>query len=364
MFSAEVRFFQHYVNRINNIYYYPGDVVTIDSWDMLKTVVPDKAVIVRLKKQVDTTIPTKILIHIAGINVVGGIETWAFNFCKEYRDYDITIVYSTANTKQLVLLSKYANIELDEGQCFDCDIAIISNYDMGAILKRITKKKAYQVFHAVFSDMAATSDVKYKKHPLVDEVICVSQAAHDGLLKQTGVESTIVYNLLDKNIEEDRPLRLLTLSRTAKIKGMGRIMKMVKELRDKGIPFTWFLTADSSLTGHRTWAGWLKEYPEIVVIPYNTYNKYLIPGFDYVVQLSDTEAFCYSAYEALQQGVPVIITDYDEAFNTIVDGVNGYIIKKDLSNLDVEKIYHNIPKQITYNDRFKREDWLNLFRID
>jgi glycosyltransferase involved in cell wall biosynthesis len=362
-FSADVVFIQHYTDRIEGVYFYPGDKVTIDSWDLLKKVA-DKVKIVRFNKQTGTKNPTRIVVHIAGINVVGGIETWAFNFCKLYKDYDITVLYQFGDSKQLMWLSKYANVVLDEGQHIDTDIIIISNYEMGEVLRRTTKKKAYQVFHAVFSDIVERSDARYKKHPLVDEIVCVSEAARQGLLKQTGLDSKVIYNLLDYDIEKDRPLRLFTLSRTAKIKGMGRIMEVVRELRAHNIPFIWFITADSDFTQHKTWKGWLKEYPEIVVIPYNIFNKYLISGFDYLVQLSDTEAFCYSAYEALQRGVPVIITDYEEAFNTIKDGVNGYIVKRDLSDLDVEKIYHNIPKDITYNDRFKEEDWINLFKVD
>jgi glycosyltransferase involved in cell wall biosynthesis len=87
----------------------------------------------------------------------------------------------------------------------------------------------------------------------------------------------------------------------------------------------------------------------------------LIKNCDYLVQLSDTESFCYSAYEALQRNVPVILTDFPEARNLVDDGENGFIVDMDLSNLDVDRIFNNKPKATYYIDRCNHDMWEKVF---
>lgn len=87
------------------------------------------------------------------------------------------------------------------------------------------------------------------------------------------------------------------------------------------------------------------------MVPPTTLNKILIKGCDYLVQLSGTESFCYSAFEALQRGVPVILTRFPEAYNIVEEGKNGYLVEMDLSDLDVDKIFNHKPKNVTYKDR-------------
>jgi glycosyltransferase involved in cell wall biosynthesis len=83
---------------------------------------------------------------------------------------------------------------------------------------------------------------------------------------------------------------------------------------------------------------------------------------DYLVQVSDTEGFCYSIYEALQVDTPCIVTDFPSAFEQVKDGKSGYILKMDLSNLDIDKIYNKIPTQISFTEKSTEEDWIKLFK--
>ena len=95
----------------------------------------------------------------------------------------------------------------------------------------------------------------------------------------------------------------------------------------------------------------INSIPEFVIVPPSTINKLLIQGCDYLVQLSNTESFCYSAFEALQRGVPVILTRFPEAKNIVEEGKNGYLVKMDLSDLDIDKIFNNKPTEVKYTDR-------------
>ena len=65
---------------------------------------------------------------------------------------------------------------------------------------------------------------------------------------------------------------------------------------------------------------------------------------DYLVQLSDTESFCYSIVEALSVGTPIICTDLPVLKELKIDEKHGFILDFDLKNLDVNKIYEEAGK--------------------
>lgn len=88
----------------------------------------------------------------------------------------------------------------------------------------------------------------------------------------------------------------------------------------------------------------------------------LIRGCDYLVQLSDTESFCYSAFEALQRGVPVILSRFPEAYNIVEEGKNGYLVDMDLSDLDIDKIFNHKPQDVSYVDRCDYNKWEKVFK--
>lgn len=74
---------------------------------------------------------------------------------------------------------------------------------------------------------------------------------------------------------------------------------------------------------------------------------------DYGVQLSDTEGYSYFVNECLQYGTPMITTNFDSVFESVEDGVNGYILDMDLSNLDIDKIMNNKLKVLNMNQKQK-----------
>ena len=69
-----------------------------------------------------------------------------------------------------------------------------------------------------------------------------------------------------------------------------------------------------------------------------------IRAADYLVQLSDSEAFCYSIVEALENGTAVIATPLDVlpeiGFEEIT---HGYIVPFEVDGFDVTKLL-NVPK--------------------
>jgi glycosyltransferase involved in cell wall biosynthesis len=137
---------------------------------------------------------------------------------------------------------------------------------------------------------------------------------------------------------------------------------MAQKMKEANKKFLWFLCCSLDQLRDRQLIMAIHSIPEFVIIPPGNIDKTLIKYCDYLVQLSDTESFCYSAYEALQRNIPVILTDFPEARNIIDDGENGFILNMDLSNLDVERIFNNKPKATYYLDRCNKDLWEKTFK--
>jgi len=89
--------------------------------------------------------------------------------------------------------------------------------------------------------------------------------------------------------------------------------------------------------------------------PFNEINK-----SDYLVQLSDTEGFAYSVYEAMQVKTPCIITPFASGNEQIKNKVNGYIIPFDMKNINLNEIINEIPIVPAFEELGKEQDWVNL----
>ena len=81
---------------------------------------------------------------------------------------------------------------------------------------------------------------------------------------------------------------------------------------------------------------------------------------DYGVQLSDTEGYSYFINECLQYGTPVICTNFPSVYESVENEKNGYILDMNLSNLDINKIINNIPKNFLYEEKCNEKDWIEL----
>ena len=174
-------------------------------------------------------------------------------------------------------------------------------------------------------------------------------------------DSKVIHNILDNDYTIEDGLTFITMSRATPEKGIERMLKMAQEFKKANKKFVWFVCCTLDQADRKIVEA-IKQIPEFVIIPPSIHNKMLIKGCDYLVQLSDTESFCYSAYEALQRNVPVILTDFPEAHNIVDDGENGFIIKRDLSNLDVDRIFNERPKSTYYVDRYNQDLWLQVFK--
>lgn len=261
-----------------------------------------------------------------GLGKIGGVETFLYEIGKKYGVWDITILYTEANLKQVRRLSKYVRcIRLTEE--VECDVCFM-NYQAPRDL--IKAKKYVFIAHANYEvegrDVYTEADEYYGVSKWVAE-------AYERLLKKQGIdkEVKVAYNPL--TIEKPkRVLKLLSATRLSKEKGKDRMIKLANELSNKGIPFLWLIfTNDLEKI----------DNPNVVYMkPTLDIKNYMVEA-DYVVQLSDTEGCPYTPMEANSLGIPCLFTPV-ESMKEI--GIQGYMLPFDMKDIDVEKIYNEIPK--------------------
>lgn len=299
----------------------------------------------------------KVIIYQKLLYCVGGIETWDYNLAKTFEDRDITFVFSIADQTQFVELSKYANVLMDDDErSYECDVFINANYDGSKILlPRVKAKKVYQTIH---SDFKALKEINGWQNFVIDidertdAIFSASETAQKGLKEAFGYDSVVLRNILAEP-DTERPVVFISLTRASEEKGIGRCIEMAKRFKKEGRNFIWLLCAtlkagDNDTNKQRIEA--IKQIPEFIAVEPQLYSRKLLYFADYLVQMSDTEAYCYSIREAMQLGVPVLATPFPEAQKIIKNGKNGYIIDFDLSNLNVKKIFENKPQNVAYKE--------------
>jgi glycosyltransferase involved in cell wall biosynthesis len=268
----------------------------------------------------------QIIVYDHKVKELSGVKTSELQICKWLnKTHKVTFVYKFGDASEFKEVCK---VEQDNGQPFECDVVIQSSVFVGEA--NIKAKKKIQLIH---------TDLKHydvKILPKADVYVAVSELAGKKLKEHFGVEAVIIPNIL-KELKVDPVLRLITLSRLERGKGIDKVVEMATRIKQDGVRFEW------SIYGTGALEVWLRErlwsLPEVSMKGYNPDATLFIKGNDYLVQLSESEGFCYSVYEALQRGVPVLITDWegsDKIINT--NGVNGYKFRMDLKDFDTKMI--------------------------
>ena len=114
------------------------------------------------------------------------------------------------------------------------------------------------------------------------------------------------------------------------------MIKLANALDKSEIPYEWRIFTNDSLPIPNENVIYMK--PRLDIRDY-------IADADYLVQLSDTEAFSYSILESLCLGTPVIITPIPSSIEMgVKNGINGYILDFSMQDIPITQIYENIPK--------------------
>ena len=288
----------------------------------------------------------------------GGVDTFVYNFVKKMsKFYDILFLYTTANAENLERISKYVKTEkYNKDKKYICDICTLASAWEQYPDSVIAKSGRYiQMVHADYIK-AKETNFYYQKWFKTTEHIGVSEHVCKIFKELYPTEEiTRIYNILDETQETKTILKLISATRVSKEKGYNRMLKLAQELKKANIKFRWTIFTDLELYNQKPF-----DLEEIVYMkPNHDFMDYITEA-DYGVQLSDTEGYSYFINECLQYGTPVLCTDFPSAYESVEDGINGYILDMDLKNLDVDKIVNNIPKDFKYKEKCSEKDWIKL----
>ena len=259
---------------------------------------------------------------------VGGIETFLFSIAKKYKDRDITVVYSSGDPAQLDRMASVCRLIRWHGQRLECE-RLFLNYNT-EIIDSVSAKDYIQILHADWSAV----NIPYKMSPKITQVLAVSHATGDPFIRDTGRPvGDIMYLPLLKQ-KPRKVLNLISATRLSGEKGYARMVKLADALDEAEIPYRWSVFTTGQCPDKRFQ---LME------------NRLTVGDFiadsDYLVQLSDSEGFCYTVNEALMLGTPVIVTPCP-AFEEIGvrHGVNGWVLPFDMSEVPVKEILAGLPR--------------------
>lgn len=270
----------------------------------------------------------KNIFYFSEINQIGGVETFYWYIAQKYQDYDITIIYKRGDENQIRRLRQFVRVVKFDGTRIQCEKAFF-NYTMD-IIDSVDAKEYVQIIHCDYNVLGLRIFI----HPKITKWIGVSQVVCDSFEKLTGKKCECVYNPLVVR-KPRKVLNLVSATRLSKEKGKDRMKKLVEILQRNEIPYNWtvFTNCMSGLP-----EGINYQKPTLDIIDY-------IANADYLVQLSDSEAYCFSVAEALSVGTPVIVTKcpvFEEI--GVIDGKNGFTVDFDMNDVPIQKIYKGLPK--------------------
>ena len=280
----------------------------------------------------------KIIITLNYISQIGGIETWLYNMTSQLvNEYDILVLYESCDVEQSKRLSQIVNIKkMVKSHAYVCDICIIGS-TVTPFYNNIRANRYIQMVHCDFSNISKNFFTPRDIPNL--EYVSVSNSCRSSLWKAFRIGSSVIENPLQIKREPKRILRLISCTRLTEEKGYKRMVVLAKALKENNIKFEWTIFTDSTFENQQKF-----ECDEIIYRKPKLDVIDEIANSDYGVQLSDTESYGYFIHECLQYEVPVIVTKLkclkDIKF---IDGVHGHLLDFDMSNLDVEKIYNEIP---------------------
>ena len=315
----------------------------------------------------------KIVFYINGI-YNGGTEIALLSLIMvlDKNKYDIHIISenleksNTTIVKRMKELAKVTALEKMEA-----DVLIFCNSpknETNEILKNIRFKKSYFWFH-YFSKSQLDFLAKVNKEKIVDNIIVVCNTVKENILKlemYRDIEDNIIsiYNILQIDyilekskekveIENSTNLNLITVARLCKEKGFYRMKHLIDCMNDKGIDFKWhILGCASNEADHKEIDSLINCYPGKVIMYGYQENPYkYISKCDYLVLLSDEENMPYVVVEAKALGIPCILTNFDSAYEQVVDMKNGIILEKN----DLTKYEDRINDILFNKEKFKNE---------
>lgn len=269
----------------------------------------------------------RIMIHQKYCYKIGGIETANMAIAKAFQGRNIVFVFGSGDMDQIMALGRHHDVIIDDGrQTYDVDVCIFTNYDSApAIMDRVHARKIYQQIHADFyalKQMPQWRNFTWEPNPRTSAILSVSETAQNGLQRAFQLDSIVVPNILSKR--DSRPTVFMSLTRATPEKGVDKLVALLRRFDEANKDYVLFLCS-SIEQGEDSDQLYLRDNPRVITVQPTPYAQELLRAADYLIQLSYNESYCYSVREALQLGVPCIVSDIPELRKLIQNGKNGYV---------------------------------------
>ena len=301
----------------------------------------------------------------------GGIEKCIENLVKNLHDkYEFEVYYfddTIVDPNVVNLISKYAKVnKIEDDMNITCDICIwcYLYFDYYKYKNIIKADKYYSWIHSmprILPDCLLDNKDFIKD---TDKFICVSEVVKNHLdIEKEGI---VIHNFINDNIIElsneydsdlpDHLLKLCVVSRISSGKGFERLLLLVKELEKEQVPYLLNIVGICRKK-EQEYKDLFKDYDNVVFVGYKDNPYPYVKNSDYLVQLSDDESWCNSITEAKVLDVPVVVTNFESAYEQVEDGVNGILV--DLNNNNYSK---TIEEMLDFKNILK--DNLKDFKYD
>ena len=268
------------------------------------------------------------------INSIGGVESFFYYLAKKY---DFKIYYKTGDPEQVKRLAKYVEIHKYK-EPIKCD-RFFCNYGLDI---EVEAKEKYHIVHCDYKQV-------WFKPILYEEFkyIGVSKLVCDSFKELTGKDIELIYNPVSvekKGVSKynDGKLHLISATRLTREKGLDKMIHLARLLDNARINYEWLIYTNKK-----------KQIIGNKVIYKDTKLDITeeIEKADYLVQLSDCEAYCYSVVESLMVGTPVLTTDLPVFKELGLDDSNSikYSENMDVNKLLEKKKFKYEPPKDTWN---------------
>lgn len=290
-------------------------------------------------------IKTQIVIYLKWLTIIGGVETFIYNWCNLMKDkYDITaVIGNKVSYEQLLKLKKIVRTVKDNEE-IECDTVITLRLD-DVIPSNIKYKSKIQMIHGCKDLLLNNKTIDIN----ADRIVVVSE--HCNKTYKDIIDSSVVIHNPTIEYKPKKVLKLISATRLTKEKGFYRMKQLASLLKANGIPFIWYVFTNIDINCDLF----------VKMNPVDNIRDY-IKDCDYLVQLSDSESFCYSVVESLELGVPVIVTPipvYDEL--NIIEDKHRITLPFDMNNIDVFKIYNSRLKfKYDYDNQNIANKWCEV----
>lgn len=274
--------------------------------------------------------------YFKNINSVGGVESFLYYLAQKY---DFSFYYKEGNPEQIGRLAKLIKVRKYK-EPLKCN-RFFCNYGFDI---PVDAKEYYHLIHCDYKQMWF-NPIQYDgfKYIGVSKLVC------DSFTELTGKDAEVIYNPIyienkPNKKKKDNKLHLISATRLTREKGLKRMQKLGYMLDKAGIDYEWSVYTNRV---RGAIGGKVNYLPTKLDILEDIANS------DYLVQLSDSEAYCYSVVEALKLGTPVIVTDLPVYKELGINEDNAIICNMGMTNFKLDML----NKKFNFTYEPPKDNW-------